>query len=75
MFKITYDISYTETKYICIHGQLVKSDDTLFGAYDYAFMIVNPGNRVTTCRQFLDEFDSLEDMQQAFPEQTIMLDL
>lgn len=69
MYKITFDITYTEVKYVVIWGQLVKQDNTLDGNINYDFMKVKVGDHTTTCREHLDMFDTYEDMCEAFPDQ------
>ena len=70
-FKIMWDVVFDATKYICIHGKLVKADDTLTGAYTYSFQKPVAGIHLVSSRQFLDQFDTYNELKSSFPGQNV----
>lgn len=62
MYELQYDITFTETKYICIHGQLVLTAGGIAGDYTYSFHKVTEGQNVKTARQYLERFNTYQEL-------------
>lgn len=59
-----------ENEYVCVHGQLRLDENTLVGDYNYSFFKVVTGTHIDTPRQFLENFDTYQEMYNRFSSET-----
>lgn len=65
-------INYVATKeeFVCIHGQIRADENTLIGVYNYVFLKVDEGTNISTPRQYLEQFDTYQEMYNRFSGET-----
>lgn len=65
-------INYVATKeeFVCIHGQIQVDENTLVGDYVYIFLKTDEGTNISTPRQYLDNFDTYQEMYDRFSSET-----
>lgn len=69
-------INYIAEKqeFVCVHGRLRLDENTLVGDYNYSFFKTVEGTHIDTPRQFLEQFDTYQEMYNRFYNETTVPD-